>query len=95
MDPRTPLSQPDTELAAIPDADLVRVARSNSGKAKSRSLGPAGLGMTTDKREEGFFGCASRPEIVNRDFRRKGGGTLHHPIARKNGARWGPRLRSE
>jgi RNA polymerase sigma factor (sigma-70 family) len=31
MDSSTRLCQPDTELAAVPDADLVRVARSNDG----------------------------------------------------------------
>ena len=68
-----------------------------------RALGTpvVGLVMTGYKREEdspegvgGKIRVRLRvpPEIVKRDFR--GGGTLHHPITRKNGARWGPRLRA-
>jgi hypothetical protein len=73
---------------------------------KRRALGTpfAGLGMTGYKREEdspegvgGKIRVRLRvpPEIIRRDSESKEGGTLHHPIARKNGARWGPRLRSE
>jgi hypothetical protein len=35
---------------------------------------PSGLVMTTYKREERFFDCASRPEIIKRDFRGKAAG---------------------